>query len=183
MSSLVKLLFAAAALHYSINQPALAEPVEPDLDALVDKVINVCKVPASYISVVDDELRVNPAPDADFEKVDCMLGHIRDANVQKFGFIGNELDPNAVLGSALRYIVVASESEIDALMASRDFQYWRIEKLANADDGTRFLILETKTGVTGGQSLMLLDRIWKQEFGDVSFGISPRKVSYSGGGE
>jgi hypothetical protein len=177
VSSLAKLLFAAAVLHYAINQPVLAKAVEPDLNALVAKVIDECKVPASYISVVDDELLVNPAQDADYEKVDCMLAHIKDAKVQKIGFIGNEWDPDAVLQSALHYIAVGSNSEIDALMASAAFQHWRVEKLANADDGTQFLIFETKAGVTAGQSTVLLDQIWKKEFGDVSFGIAPRKLS------
>jgi hypothetical protein len=175
--SLAKLLFAAAGLHYAMNQPVLAEAVEPDLNALVAKVIYECKVPTSYISVVDDELVVNPALNADYEKVDCMLAHIKESKVLKIGFIGNEWDPDAVLPSALRYIAVGSNIEIDVLMASAAFQHWRVEKLANSDDGTRFLIFETKTGVTAGQSTILLDRIWKQEFGDVSFGIAPRKLS------
>lgn len=180
MSSLAKLLFAAALLHISVNQPVLAEAIGPDLNALVAKVIYECKVPASYISVVDDELLVNPAPDADYEKVDCMLAQIKDAKVLKRGFIGNELDPDAVLQSTSRYIAVGSNTEIDALMASAAFQHWRVEKLANADDGTRLLIFETKTGVTAGQSTILLDQIWKQDFGNLSFGIAPRKLSDKG---
>jgi hypothetical protein len=175
--SLAKLLLAVAVFHHAMYQPTLAEAVEPDLNALVAKVIYECKVPASYISVVDDKLLVNPALNADYEKVDCMLAHIKKAKVLKIGFIGNAWDPEAVLPTALRYIAVGSNGEIDALMTSAAFEHWRVVKLANSDDGTRFLIFETKAGVTSGQSTILLDRIWKKEFGDVFFGIAPRKLS------
>jgi hypothetical protein len=51
------------------------------------------------------------------------------------------------------------------------------ERTATASDETAMLQFESGPTMTEGQSENLLRRIWKREFGDVEFGIAPRRLS------
>jgi hypothetical protein len=136
-----------------------------------------CGLKKGTITVSGDQIRLQPAPDEAYEKVDCALERLNKAGLGKLGFVGNEADPNAILKPPLRYIAEGSSAEIAALVKAAQADRWVIKKTASASDGMTIVQFESGAAMTNGQASRLLDRIWKKEFGDIGFGMAPRKLS------
>jgi hypothetical protein len=130
------------------------------------------------LTVEGENLRFKPSPDEDYKHVDCALGRLKKAGLgDRLGFVGNEADPNAILRPPLRYIAVSSPTQIAALRKAAEFDGWTIVRTATTSDGMVIVQFESGATMTNGQAERLLNRIWKNEFGDISFGLAPRKLS------
>lgn len=136
-----------------------------------------CGLKKGAISVIGDQIRLQPSQGDAYEKVDCALERLNKAGFGKLGFVGNEADPNAVLEPPLRYIAEGSSIEIKALVTAAKADKWVVNKTATASDGMSLVQFESGAAMTNGQASKLLDRIWKKEFGDIEFGTAPRKLS------
>jgi hypothetical protein len=96
---------------------------------------------------------------------------------KQHGFTGNEYNPNAVLRPPMRYIAEGSSAEITSLIRAAQADKWLISKTATASDGAIIVQFQSGASMTNGQSEKLLKRIWQKEFGDIAFGMAPRKLS------
>jgi hypothetical protein len=54
---------------------------------------------------------------------------------------------------------------------------WTINRTATASDGTAIVQIESGTQMTHEQASHLLESIRRKVFGDVAFGLAPRKLS------
>lgn len=102
---------------------------------------------------------------------------VAEPTVDQRGFSGNEYDPNAVLRPPMRYIAEGSSAEIAGLIRAAQADKWVISKTATASDGSKIVHFESGASMTNGQSEALLKRIWRKDFGDIAFGMAPRKLS------
>jgi hypothetical protein len=161
------------------NVGFISEPPPPKPSAAdVRRIERECQLKAGTLTVEGEHVRLRPAPDEDYERVDCALGRLRKAGLgERLGFVGNEADPNAVLRPPLRYIAVGSAAQMAALRKAAEVDRWTIDRTATSSDGTVILQFETGATMTNGQAESLLNRIWKNEFGDISLGMAPRKLS------
>jgi len=139
-----------------------------------------CKLKEGTLILVGDEVRFQPPPDEEFERLECALSRLKERPGVKFGFIGNERDSNAVLKPPLRYIAEGSSLQIAALANAAQADKWTVVMRASSPDGLAIVQFESGPAMTGGQATALLDRIWKKEFGDIAFGMAPRKLSDPG---
>lgn len=58
---------------------------------MLDSITAECKAPAQWLGLRDDgSVEARLTPDADYEKVDCVLAGIRRNGVIDLGFVGNE---------------------------------------------------------------------------------------------
>ena len=154
-----------AASAQAIDKPKQAAAIEQE-----------CGLKTGTITVAGDEIRLQPAQDEDYEKVDCALARLNKSELGKVGFVGNEADPNAILKPPLRYVAEGSDAEIAALIKAAKADKWVI-KTVTASRGVTVITFESGAAMTNGQANNLLDRIWKMEFGDIAFGNAPRKLS------
>lgn len=114
---------------------------EIDLTELPAQIANECGSPQNWVTVFDKaEVRFQPPPDAEYGKLVCVLGEIRKTSGAKFGFVGNEADPNTRLQEPNRYIAVGLENQIASLAKAATSEGWVIGKTAKAGDGTTFLL-------------------------------------------
>lgn len=154
-------------------------PPTPRLNAdEVARIERECGLNKGTLLVDGEYLRLKPSPDEAYEHVDCALVRLNAGGLgQRLGFVGNEADPNAVLKPPLRYIAEGSSAQIDALVKAAKADKWTITRTATASDGTTIVELESGATMTNRQAAKLLDRVWKKEFGDIAFGMAPRKLS------
>jgi hypothetical protein len=157
----------------------ISEPPPPKPNAAeVSQIERECGLKKGTLTVDDDHLRLKPSPDEAYERVDCALARLRKAGLgERLGFVGNEADPNAVLRPPLRYIAVGSAAQMAALTKAAQVDRWTIDRTASTSDGMVIVQFESGATMTNGQAESLLNRIWKDEFGDISFGMAPRKLS------
>ena len=157
------------------SAPAAAQVMDKTKQAAV--IERECGLKEGTITVSGDQIRLQPSPGEAYEKVDCALERLNKAGLGKLGFVGNEADPNAVLRPPLRYIAEGSSAEMAALIKAAQADRWVINKTATASDGMTIVEFESGARMTNGQAGKLLDRIWKKEFGDIGFGMAPRRLS------
>jgi hypothetical protein len=139
-----------------------------------------CGLRKGTITVTGDQIQFQPSPDEAYDHVDCALTRLHKAGLGKLGFVGNEADPNAVLRPPLRYIAEGSARDVVALAAAAQAGKWKVVRRATASDGTAIVQLESGANMTNGEAMKLLDRVRKREFGDLEFGLAPRKLSDRG---
>lgn len=61
-----------------------------NLHDLPKRIAKRCGTPPEWVSVAGkDGVRLQPPPDADYSKVDCILKELQPKNGLKLGFIGN----------------------------------------------------------------------------------------------
>jgi hypothetical protein len=158
--------------------PAVAQVI--DKAKQVARIEGECGLKKGTITVTGDEIRFQPSPDEAYDRVDCALTKLNKSGLGKLGFVGNEMDPNAVLRPPLRYIAEGSSADIGSLAKALQAEKWTIVRRATATDGAAILQFETGATMTNGEAMKLLDRIWKKEFGDLEFGSAPRKLTDRG---
>jgi hypothetical protein len=156
---------------------AAAAPPSPDKGKEAARIERQCGLKKGTLTVHGGSVWLNPTRDEAYEHIDCALGQLRTAGLGKLGFVGNEADPNAVLATPLRYIAVGPCAQIAALTSAARTELWTIDRTATASDGTAIVQFESGAAMTNGQADRLLQRIWKNEFGDILFGFAPRKLS------
>ena len=163
---------------FMIAAPTLVQAKPSDWKQLPVKIAKHCNTPVEWLTVSgDDEIRLQPTPEADFNKVDCVLAQLKKYDGIKLGFVGNELDPNAVLTKPYRYIAEGMKTQIQALMAAARAEGWVIVRTADAHDGISFVEFHSRSGETSGGADKLMQRIWRKEFGDLALGDMPRRLS------
>ena len=155
--------------------PAAAQTVDRAKEAA--NIETECGLKTGTITVVGDGVRFQPSQGEAYANVDCALSRLSKANLGNIGFVGNEANPNSILKPPLRYIAEGSTAEMDALVKAARAEKWVINKIASASDGSVIVQFESGATMTNGQATNLLDRIWKKEFGDISLGTAPRKIS------
>lgn len=143
----------------------------------VARIESECGLKSGTITITGDQIQLQPSLDEAYENVDCALTRLNQAGFGKLGFVGNEIDPNAVLHSPLRYIAKGSRVQIAALVEAAEADQWAITMTASTSDGTTVVLFESNKTMTHGHASELLDRIWKYEFGDIAVGMAPRKLS------
>ena len=158
-----------------IAAPAAAQVA--DKASEVARIESECGLKKGTLTVTGDHIQLLPSPDEAYERVDCAIDRLNKAQVGKLGFVGNEADPHTILRPPLRYIAEGSSAQMAALMKAAQADNWVIDKTGTASDGSMFVQLESGATMTFGQSEHLLNRIWRREFGDIFFGMSPRKLS------
>lgn len=136
-----------------------------------------CGLKKGTLTIHGESVWLSPSQDEAYERIDCALAQLRTGGLGKFGFVGNEADPNAVLRPPLRYIAEGSSVQVTALVSAARADKWVITRTATASDGTAIAQFESGPTMTNGQASKLLDRVWKNEFGDIGFGFAPRKLS------
>ncbi|RYG55639.1 MAG: hypothetical protein EON56_05340 [Alphaproteobacteria bacterium] len=145
--------------------------------SLVESINRDCRLKDGTLALVGNEVRLQPPPDEDFESLECALDRLKKSTGLKFGFVGNELDPDTVLSRPLRYIAEGTRSQISALSNAALAEKWTVIMRALGSHGLTLLQFESGLGMTNAQSERLLNRIWKKEFGDIAFGQAPQKLS------
>jgi hypothetical protein len=158
--------------------PVAAQTVDTAKEAA--RIERECGLKNGTIKVTGDQIRLEPSPDEAYERVDCALERLKRAGLTKLGFVGNEMNPNALLRPALRYIATGSVEEIGALVKAAKADSWIVRKTATASNGTAIVQLESGAKMTNGEAMKLLERVWKKEFGDLEFGTAPRRLSDTG---
>lgn len=152
--------------------------------ALPKRIAKHCKTPPEWISITrQNEVYLQPPPDADYSKVDCILMELRKRGGIKLGFVGNEVDPNRVLNPSWSYIAGGSVSALTALANEVRKAGWISGGLAKAEDGTGFLTFHTPEGMTEAQATPFAERLWKHELGDITFGHAPSRSGSSFNGD
>jgi hypothetical protein len=164
-----------ASLTALVASPTFAQDVDKAKEAA--RIERECGLKKGTITVIGDDIRLQPSPNEAYGNVDCALSKLRNAGLGKLGFVGNQADPNAVLRPPLRYIAAGPSAQIQTLSIAAQSEKWAITKTATASDGTAIIQIESGANMTNGQVGKLLDRIWKKEFGNISFGFAPRKLS------
>lgn len=171
---LAVLLFILAATSL-FAADAIASPSK--LSRKVQRIERACKLPAETITAVGDEIQFSPSSNENYEHVACALAKLAEGQVEKIGFIGNEADPDGMLKEPQRYIAEGTTTQIADLSAAVRAGGWIIIKSAKADDGTMFLIFQTRQGETFGGADRLMQRIWRKEFGELGFGSAPEPLA------
>jgi hypothetical protein len=66
--------------------------------AVLDRIADKCGLARSTFKLVgENELHIQPSPDAEYKSLDCALGELRKAKLPvKMGFVGNEYYSNEV---------------------------------------------------------------------------------------
>lgn len=142
--------------------------------ALPRQIAKRCGTPTGWVSVTGkDEVHLQPPPDANFAKVDCILAQLRPKKGIKLGFIGNEADPNRALVPGWSYVASGSTDVLANLANEARKAGWIVGSLARADDGTGFLTFRTPQGMTEAQATPFANRLLKHQLGDVKFGPAP----------
>lgn len=135
-----------------------------------------CGTPPEWVSVVSkDEVHLQPPPEADYAKVDCILAQLRLQKGIKLGFIGNEADPNSVLNPGWSYVASGSVGALTKLGLEARNAGWIVGPIAKADDGTGFLTFGTPEGMTEAQATPFAERLWHHRLGDIKFGPAPTR--------
>lgn len=80
------------------SEPAVPRPPETRAErlAVVARIAAECRVPPATLELVgEDELRLNPAPDLAYEKMECVLRKLDGLNLPPgaVGFVGNASAP------------------------------------------------------------------------------------------
>ena len=166
------LLACSVALNGS---PAAAQALDKGKEAA--SIESECGLKKGTITVVGDDIRLQPSQNEAYEKVDCALSRLSKANLGRIGFVGNEADLNAILKPPMRYIAEGSSTQMEALVKAAQAEKWVVSRIATASDGVVIVQFESGAKMTNGQATKLLDRIWKKEFGDIALGTAPRKIS------
>jgi len=144
--------------------------------SLPRRIAKRCGTPPEWVSVTsEDEVHLQPPPDADYTKVDCILMQLRQKKGIKLGFIGNEADPNQALDPGWSYIASGSIGALTTLAIEARKAGWITDPIAKADDGTGFLTFRTSEGTTEAQATAFADRLWKHQLGDIKFGPAPTR--------
>lgn len=149
----------------------------PDKAKEAANIESECGLKKGTITVVGDNIRLEPSPDEEYEKLDCALTRLTKANLGRIGFVGNEMDLNATLKPPIRYIAEGSSTQMEALVKAVKAEHWVVNRVASSSDGVVIVQFESGANMTNGQATKLLDRIWKKEFGDIALGTAPRKIS------
>jgi len=94
----VLIISAAAALCACDRQPSVPPPPETRAErlAVVERIAAECQVPPATLELVgEDQLRLNPAPDLAYEKMECVLRRLDGLNLPpgNVGFVGNASAP------------------------------------------------------------------------------------------
>jgi hypothetical protein len=155
--------------------PAFAQVTDKAREAA--RIESECGLKKGTITVSGDEVRLQPSPDEAYDHVDCALTRLNKAGLGKLGFVGNEADPNAVLEIPLRYVAEGSSAQIAALVKAAQADKWTVVRTATASDGMVIVQFESSSTMTHGQATLLLNRIWKNEFGDIFLGLAPHRLS------
>lgn len=163
------------ALSAALGAPALDEAANQAERA--QEIEKACGLADGTIRVVQGQIRLQPSPYEELERVDCALSSLKSAGMTDLGFIGNEADPNAILRPPLRFVAQGLKAQIDALSAAAVEEKWIIIRTATASDGIAMLEFGSGQGMRQGEAMRLVDRIWEKEFGDIAFGTAPRKLS------
>lgn len=147
------------------------------LQSLPKRIAKRCGTPPEWVSVAGkDEVHLQPSPEADYAKVDCILAQLRREKGIKLGFIGNEADdPNRALDPAWSYIASGSVGALTTLGIEARKAGWITGPIAKADDGSGFLTFRTPEGMTEAQATPFADRLWKHQLGDINFGPPPTR--------
>ena len=171
------MLITITFLSGTLALPALAQSSDPS-DRLVRKVTKQCHLRAGVLTADKGEIHFAPSPDDNFKQIDCALARLK-GKTEKFGFVGNELDPNAVLTEPYRYIAMGTTKQVTDLESAVRQERWLVISSAQMTNGEKVLSFKTREGETAGGAQKLMDRIWAKEFGDLSFGMAPRRLSAS----
>ncbi len=88
--SLLLVAFGFAGCHE--RPPHRPATIHDQRQAVLDGIADKCGLTRSTFKLVgNDELHVQPSPDAQYERVDCALTELKKANMPvKMGFVGNE---------------------------------------------------------------------------------------------
>ena len=95
----ISILLAGALLAAGCSsEPAVPRPPETRAErlAVVARIAAECRVPPATLELVgEDELRLNPAPDLAYERMECVLGKLDGLNLPpgNVGFVGNASAP------------------------------------------------------------------------------------------
>jgi hypothetical protein len=155
--------------------PAIAQVADRAKEAA--HIETECRLKKGSITVTGDRILLQPFGDVTYEEVACAIARLEKAGLGKIGFVGNEADPDGVLQPPLRYIAEGSSTQMAALIKAAESENWAINKTATGSDGMTIVQFESGATMTHGQASRLLERIWKKEFGDIAFGMAPRKLS------
>ena len=167
----------AAAVIISGTTMAMARESENSIKNLPAEISRKCKTPIDWVKVgTGRSVRLQPSPDASYEKIDCVLAEIKRQDDIDLGFIGNEADPNQVINPPWSYIAGGKIDVLQALATEIKKAGGVVGSLAKADDGSGFLIFRTPDGMTAAQAEPFNGRIWKQQLGDITFGAAPTKT-------
>lgn len=95
ISSILLLASTACAACAQLSAPVPASGSGPRAEriAVLDRITAACRVARSTLILVgEDELHFRPAPEEDYERVDCVLRKVQAANLRlrTMGFVGNE---------------------------------------------------------------------------------------------
>jgi hypothetical protein len=154
---------------YSSLSPAKRQA---DLNQIADK----CRLHRDFFTIGQGaELHVRPNPDDAYENVDCALAELKKFTGIRMGFVGNEVDEDAVLKRPYAYIAGSSLSALESLAAEVRSAGWVVEKLAKADDGTGFLTFRSPDGATYRQAKPFMNRLFDHRLGEITFGPVPSK--------
>ena len=147
-----------------------------NLHNLPAKIAKRCGTPPGWVSVAGkDEVHIQPPPDADYSKVDCVLKELQPKSRLKLGFVGNEADPNRVLTPGWTYIAEGTVPALTVLADEVRKAGWIAGSLAKENDGTGFLPFNTPEGMTEAQATPFANRLWKHELGNIKFGRAPSR--------
>ena len=176
-----RLILSVAVMGSLIAPTALGAKSLHNLPARIAK---RCGTPLGWVSVAGkDEVHIQPPPDADYSKVDCILKELQPKSRLKLGFVGNEADPNRVLSPGGTYVAEGTVSALTTLADEVRKAGWIAGSLAKADDGTGFLPFHTPEGMTEAQATPFANRLWKHELGDIKFGLAPSRNGSGFSGE
>ncbi|MCW1432421.1 hypothetical protein OLX23_25220 [Novosphingobium sp. JCM 18896] len=78
---------------------------------LIEEIDRDCGLKDGALALVGNETRLQPPPDDNFDSLECALDRPTKLTGLKFGFVGNELDPDVVLRQLFRYIAEGTESD------------------------------------------------------------------------
>jgi len=146
------------------------------LSKKLQRIEQACNLKTGTVTAVGTEVHFDPSPNEKYQNLDCALAKLKPAHAEKIGFIGNEVYPNTVLNEPHRYIIEGTANQIANLTAAARASGWIIVKSAKADDGTSFLLIQTRQGETVGGADQLMQRIWRKEFGEVKLGRAPEPL-------
>ena len=98
-NNISSILIAGALLASGCSrEPAVPRPPETRAErlAVVERIAAACQVPRATLELVgEDELRLKPAPDLAYEKMECVIGKLDGLNLPpgNVGFVGNAAAP------------------------------------------------------------------------------------------
>lgn len=156
------------------SAPAMAS--QASLARKLQAIEKACNLSMGTITAIGEEVHFAPSPSEKYEHIDCALAKLKKGHFKNLGFVGNEADPNAMLEEPYRYIVQGAIRQIADLSAAARLSGWIIVKSATADDGTSFLLIQTRQGETVGGAEELMKRIWQKDFGELLLGRAPEPL-------